>query len=191
MNKLLKGFQIKNEVLIEGEDHKYKPFWLSTCHWKHLNAPTINKSFKLVSDIYTYQLRGPSAVDQPQAPREREHHAKRTDWARRSGEDADIRSNGSQQPSLLLRKLWFHVILLFCRGGREVQRRLKEWSFKFDLDASGRKYVTMAHNKASKNHPCRLSDVPAAKKRSNVWNLQRKRRIHSMELSHSGEVEWM
>ena len=35
LNKLLKGFQMRNEVLIEGEEHMAQqvcPFWLSTCH---------------------------------------------------------------------------------------------------------------------------------------------------------------
>ena len=44
-----------------------------------------------------------------------------------------------------------------------MQRRLKESSFKCNLDASGREYVTMAHDEASKNHPCGLSNVSAAK----------------------------
>ncbi|CAH3195707.1 unnamed protein product, partial [Porites evermanni] len=43
--------------------------------------------------------------------------------------------------------------------GREGQRELKRSSFKFEADASGRKFVTIAHDEATKNHPGGLSDV--------------------------------
>ena len=62
-------------------------------------------------------------------------------------------------PLTLLQNVWFHVILFFCRRGREGQRELKRSSFKFEADASGRKFVTVALDEATINHPGRLSDV--------------------------------
>ena len=54
LNKLLKGIQMGYEVLIEGEEHKYSKsalFGFRNATERHLNAPTISKSFKLVSDV--------------------------------------------------------------------------------------------------------------------------------------------
>ena len=62
-------------------------------------------------------------------------------------------------PLTLLQNVWFHVVLFFCRRGREGQRELKRSSFKFEADASGRKFVTMALDEATINHPAGLSDV--------------------------------
>ena len=67
-------------------------------------------------------------------------------------------------PLALLRNVWFHVVLFFCRRGREGQRQLKKTSFKFEVDASGRISVTMAHDEATKNHPGGVSDVPSSEK---------------------------
>ena len=62
-------------------------------------------------------------------------------------------------PLTLLQNVWFHVVLFFCRRGREGQRELKRSSFKFEADASGRKFVIMALDEATINHPGGLSDV--------------------------------
>ena len=59
-------------------------------------------------------------------------------------------------PLALLRNVWFHVVLFFCRRGREGQRQLKKTSFKFEVDASGKRFVTMAHDEATKK-PSRRS----------------------------------
>ena len=53
-------------------------------------------------------------------------------------------------PLAFLRNVWFHVVLVFCLRGREGQRQLKKARFKFEVDASGRKFVTMAHDEAKK-----------------------------------------
>ena len=53
--------------------------------------------------------------------------------------------------------------------GREGQRELKRSSFKFEADASGRKFVTMAHNEATKNHPGGLSDVSSHEKLARMY----------------------
>ena len=80
-------------------------------------------------------------------------------------EDEDLKKLKTSQaialtsPLTLLQNVWFHVVLFFCRRGREGQRELKRSSFKFEADASGRKFVTMAHDEATKNHPGGLSDV--------------------------------
>ena len=80
-------------------------------------------------------------------------------------EDEDLKRLKTSQaialtsPLTLLQNVWFHVVLFFCRRGREGQRELKRSSFKFEADASGRKFVIMALDEATINHPGGLSDV--------------------------------
>ena len=61
-------------------------------------------------------------------------------------------------PQGLLNNVWFHITLHFCRRGRERQRNLKKSSFVFLQDENGKRYTTMAHGDASKNHQGGLSD---------------------------------
>ncbi|PFX17758.1 hypothetical protein AWC38_SpisGene17905 [Stylophora pistillata] len=72
-------------------------------------------------------------------------------------------------PLALLRNVWFHVILFFFRRGREGQRLLKKTSFKFEVDASGRRFVTMAHDEATKNHPEGVTDVSSNEKLPRIY----------------------
>ena len=71
-------------------------------------------------------------------------------------------------PLSLLRNFCFHTVLYFCRRGREGQRALTNNTFKFVVDAAGRKFATMAHNESSKNHP---GSKPVTKKKQGVTKL--------------------
>jgi len=71
-------------------------------------------------------------------------------------------------PLSLLRNVWFHIVLFFCRRGREGQRALNTNSFKFGIDAAGRKYATMAHDESSKNHPGGINDTPSNEKEASM-----------------------
>ena len=44
-------------------------------------------------------------------------------------------------PWSLLRNVWFHVVLYWCRRGREGQRNLKPTSFAFEVDEHGKHYI--------------------------------------------------
>lgn len=67
-------------------------------------------------------------------------------------------------PLAFLRNVWFQVVLVFYRRGREGQRQLKKTRFKFEVDASGRRFVTMAHDEAKKKTiPEEWVMYPAAK----------------------------
>ena len=51
-------------------------------------------------------------------------------------------------------------------------------SFKFEADPTGRNYVTMAHDEATKNHPGGVADVSSTENiRQNVQNRRCERRI--------------
>ena len=72
-------------------------------------------------------------------------------------------------PLSLLRNVWFHIVLYFCRRGREGQRELQKSSFTLEVDASGRNYVTMAHDEVSKNHPSGLKDTSITEKYARMY----------------------
>ena len=72
-------------------------------------------------------------------------------------------------PLSLLHNVWFHAVLFFCRRGREGQRNLKKSGLKFEVDATGRKYVTMSHDEASKNHPGGVNDLPIYEKLARMY----------------------
>ncbi|KXJ20120.1 hypothetical protein AC249_AIPGENE10371 [Exaiptasia diaphana] len=75
-------------------------------------------------------------------------------------------------PVSLLRNVWFHVVLFFCRRGREGQRQLKTTSFKFEKDAAGRNYITMTHDEITKNHPGGLKDVSSTEKLARIYETE-------------------
>ena len=72
-------------------------------------------------------------------------------------------------PLSLLRSVWFHVVLYWCRHGREGQRNLTVNTFTFEFDSSGRRYVRMTHDESSKNHPGGLGDVSSTEKEARMY----------------------
>ena len=75
-------------------------------------------------------------------------------------------------PIGLLRNVWFHVSIYWCRRGREGQRSLTPSSFKFEIDEDGRRYATMAHDEASKNHQGGLRDVQSFEKEGRMYRTE-------------------
>ena len=77
-------------------------------------------------------------------------------------------------PLSLLRNVWFHVVLFFCRRGLEGQRSLTTNSFKFETDGAGRNYATMSHDDSelSKNHPEGLKDVESTEKEARMYKTE-------------------
>ena len=90
-------------------------------------------------------------------------------------EDEDLKKLKTSQaialtsPLTLLQNVWFYVVLFFCRRGTEGQKELRKSSFKFEVDASGRKFVTMAHDEATKNHRGGRTDVSSHKKLARMY----------------------
>ena len=52
----------------------------------------------------------------------------------------------------LQNKVWFEVMLFFCRRGQENLHELKRDSFAFSMDATGRRYVYQQKDELTKNH---------------------------------------
>ncbi len=72
-------------------------------------------------------------------------------------------------PLGLLRNVWFHTTLYWCRRGREGQRRLTPSSFTFLHDENKRPYATMTHDEASKNHPGGVDDAESFEKEGRMY----------------------
>ena len=72
-------------------------------------------------------------------------------------------------PLGLLRNVWFHTTLYWCRRGREVQRNLTSSSFKFLKDENNRPYATMTHDESTKNHPGGVGVVESFEKEGRLY----------------------
>ena len=75
-------------------------------------------------------------------------------------------------PWSLLKNVWCHVVLYWCRRGREGQQNLKPSSFKFAVDEQGKDYVTMTHDEKSKNHPGGLKDNSSFEKTACMYETE-------------------
>ena len=72
-------------------------------------------------------------------------------------------------PLSLMRNVWFHTTLFWCRRGREGQRSLTKNSFVFGTDGSGAPYVTMAHDEKTKNHQGGVQDEESFEKYARMY----------------------
>lgn len=72
-------------------------------------------------------------------------------------------------PLGLLRNVWFHTTLYWCRRGREGQRCLTKNSFVFLQDAAGDEFATMVHNESSKNHPGGIIDQESFESKGRMY----------------------
>ena len=70
----------------------------------------------------------------------------------------------------LLRNVWFHINLYWCCRGREGQQELSKQSFQFMKDDTGREYVSMTHDEATKNHPGGIDDVASVEKEARMYS---------------------
>ena len=95
---------------------------------RYLNAPPLNKGLKLSSDPrfkWSNEMLNAKVVSLKRHGKENVKHKPAIET-----EDL-VRLKSSQvlspsNPLGLLRNVWFHVILFFCRRGREGQRNLKK-----------------------------------------------------------------
>ena len=138
---------------------------------RYLNAPPFNRSLKLSSDPRfkrSNEMLNAQIISLKRQGKENVNHKpaiEHEDLTKLKTSQAIALTN----PFSLLRNVWFHVVLFFCRRGREGQRQLKKSSFRFEADASGRRFITMAHDEATKNHPGGVSDVPSNEKLARMY----------------------
>ena len=75
----------------------------------------------------------------------------------------------TDNPLGLLRNVWFHVTMYWCRRGREGQQELRPDSFRFCEDADGKKYVEMTHDEATKNHQGGIQEYGTYEKEGRMY----------------------
>ncbi|XP_068737168.1 zinc finger MYM-type protein 2-like [Montipora capricornis] len=138
---------------------------------RYLNQPNFSRNLKMSTDrrfTRSNQMLDAQLVQLKKLGKENSQHKptlEDEDMEKLKSSDALSLSN----PLSLLRNVWFHIVLYFCRRGREGQRELQKSSFKLDVDASERNYVTMAHDEVSKNHPGGLKDTSSTEKYARMY----------------------
>ena len=138
---------------------------------RHLNAPPLNRGLKITSDPRfkrSNEMLNARIVSLKRQGKENVKHKpaiENEDLVRLKSSPVLALNN----PLGLLRNAWFHVILFFCRRGREGQRQLKKDSFKFEVDPAGKNYATMAHDEATRNHPGGVADVQSTEKYARIY----------------------
>ena len=75
-------------------------------------------------------------------------------------------------PLSLLRNVGFHIILFFCQGGCEGQRALTTKKLQLRCWCTGRKFTTIAHDEASKNHWGGVNDKRSDKKEARIYETE-------------------
>lgn len=143
---------------------------------RYLNSPPHNRSYKMSSDPRfkrSNEMLDAQIVRLKRSGKENVQH-------KPAIENEDLQKLKSSEvlslnnPMALLQNVWFHVLLYFCRRGREGQRQLTTSSFKFEVDGAGRKYVTMAHDEVSKNHPGGFKDKQSTEKLARIYETDHK-----------------
>ena len=141
---------------------------------RYLNSPPYNKGLQLASDprfLRSNQMLDTQLVNLKQSGKENVTHKPAIE------EDhlQQLKASGVfslSSPLSLLRNVWFHIVLFFCRRGREGQRALTTKSFNFAVDAARRKFATMAHDEASKNHRGGVNDKPSDEKEARIYKTE-------------------
>lgn len=141
---------------------------------RYLNSPPLNRAVKITSDpLFTNsnQMLDAKIKEMKQLGQANVQHKPPLE-----NEDlAKLKTSGvfdPINPLSLLRSVWFHVVLYWCRRGREGQRQLTVNSFTFEVDSSGRRYVRMTHDESSKNHPGGLTDVSSSEKEARMYETE-------------------
>ena len=138
---------------------------------RYLNQPTFPRHLRMSTDprfTRSNQMLNAQLVQLKKLDKENSQHKptlEDKDVEKLKSSDALSLSN----PLSLLRNVWFHIVLYFCKRGRKGQRELQRSSFKLEVDASGRNYVTMVHDEVSKNHPVVLKDTSSTEKYARMY----------------------
>ena len=119
---------------------------------RYLNAPPYNKGLQLASDprfMRSNQMLDAQLINLRRNGKENVTHKP----AIEEGHLKQLKPSGVfslSSPLSLLRNVWLHIVLFFCRRGREGQRALTTNSFKFATDAAGRKFVFFVRDRQTR-----------------------------------------
>lgn len=140
---------------------------------RHLNNPPHNRGLKLNSDVFAKSNKMLNAKI-----KELKRQGKEKVKHKQPIHVKDLKALKSSpvlrltNPLSLLRNVWFHVVLYWCRRGREGQRNLKPSSFAFQTDEDGKQYVTMTCDESTKNHPGGIHDKPSNEKDARMYETE-------------------
>ncbi|XP_020915719.1 uncharacterized protein LOC110253182 [Exaiptasia diaphana] len=139
---------------------------------RFLNGPPLNRGFKICKNPVFFLSNQMLDAKIKQLKRE----GNDTTTHKPALEKQDLLKLKSSQaifpssPHGLLRNVWFHTTLYWCRRGREGQRSLTKSSFTFETDPNNsRRFVTMTHDEASKNHPGGVVDIRSYEKLARMY----------------------
>lgn len=137
---------------------------------RHLNNPPFNRGWKLSSQAFgsSNKMLNAKIKELKRQGKENVKHKVAI-----TAEDMQKLNTSTvlqlTNPLALVRNVWFHVVLYWCRRGREGQRSLKPSSFAFEVDEAGKCYATMTHDEATKNHPGGLQDKSSYEKNARMY----------------------
>ena len=74
-------------------------------------------------------------------------------------------------PWSLLRNVWFHISLHWCRRGSEGLSRLKKTSFVI-LEDGERRYAKMTHDEVTKNHQGGINEKASSERETRMYQTE-------------------
>ena len=87
-----------------------------------------------------------------------------------------LRTSGvfsTENPWSLMRNVWFHISIHWCRRGFEGQSQLKKSSFSIRDDGDGsRRYAVMTHDEISKNHQGGITENPSMERETRMYETE-------------------
>ncbi|KAK3729292.1 hypothetical protein QZH41_002210 [Actinostola sp. cb2023] len=90
-------------------------------------------------------------------------------------EEQDLKKLNSSEalncsiPYSLIRNVWFHITIHWCRRGHEGQRGLTKSSFEFLTDENNKPFSKMTHDETTKNHPGGAKDHQSFEKEGRMY----------------------
>ena len=135
------------------------PSWFRHGIERYLNQPKLSRNLKMSTDprfTRSDQMLDAQLVQLKKLSKENSQHKptlKDEDMEKLKSSDALSLSS----PLSLLRNVWFHSVLYFCRRSREGQRELQKIQLQTGSRCERDKF--MAHDEVSKSHPGGLKDA--------------------------------
>ncbi|KAK3737421.1 hypothetical protein QZH41_005519 [Actinostola sp. cb2023] len=138
---------------------------------RYLNTPPHNKAIKITSNsafARSNQMLDAKLKQLKQSGKENVKH-------KPAIEEQDLKKLKSSEalncstPYSLLRNVWFHITIHWCRRGREGQRGLTKSSFEFLTDENNKPFAKMTHDEATKNHPGGAKDHQSFEKEGRMY----------------------
>ncbi|CAC5364162.1 KCTD1_15 [Mytilus coruscus] len=155
LNNLLKEFYV-NLRQANGDFYSRSSFCvIRESIYRHLKQPPYNKPFDIISDTeFTTAINVFKAMCKKlrKEGRGQIKHKKSVAKGDIKKLYEHLRAFNVNSPSGLLSKVWFEVLLYFCRRGQENLREMKPSDFQISEDDEGKEYVHKISSEVTKTH---------------------------------------